>query len=742
MHRRPQVAGLPDLNPEQLRAVTHTGGPCLVLAGAGSGKTRVITHRIAYLIEQLGASPASICAVTFTNKAAREMRRRVTDMVGQPPDDLWLLTFHALGLRLLRRFATGTPDLVTGFRVYDRGDALTVWRACQAELGVDAREFPPSQLFELCSRAVNQLQDTAAWNQPESSPERRLAAQIHAKYKRRMAEAGAVDFDDLLLRPLQLMAENRDLAKAVDGRFEHLLIDEYQDTNRLQYRLIRQLMGPESELMVVGDEDQSIYRWRGADLANVLEFQADFPGATILRLERNYRSTQPILAAANSLVSHNRERLGKQLWCEETGGPLPIYRPCSTDRAEAAWVTDEVEKLLRAGTPASDIGVLMRTNAQSRSFEEELSSRSIPCRVVGGPSFFGLAVVRDVIAYLRLLLRPDDVSFRRAVAIPSRGVGTATLSALADAIPGLGVAASFETLVRSNEPRVALLEAGCPAQAIPGLLAFARTLRELRTKLDILDLPLLIQEVAHRTHGVVDDRSSLKANLSPSEKQGGELHELIASAADHGGKGAASLAEYLDRIALVTTIEPRSSRHSGVHLLTVHAAKGLEFDTVFVAGLEEDLFPHFSSIVGGQLEEERRLCYVALTRARRRLLLSSARLRSLHGKRRLREPSRFLSEIDPRCLQIEPGDVPEHLHAASAAANHKVVTGPGSGPAGRPQATDLAPGARVVHPMFGPGRVISCQGHATKLKVKVRFDVAGIKQLLARYAKLEIVTDR
>jgi len=741
-----------DLNPQQLQAVTHTGGPCLVLAGAGSGKTRVITYRIAWLIAQ-GVPADGICGLTFTNRAAGEMRARVASLHGGEPAGLWLLTFHALGLRLLRDAAGGANAPRIGFAVFDRGDSMGVWRVCQKELRIDSREFRPRALFETCSRGINRLEDPQAWDEAGRPSEQRLAGRVYAAYRQEMRRRNAVDFDDLLAWPLQLLSAGSIIADP--RRFQHFLVDEYQDTNRLQYRLVRALLGSDSSIMVVGDEDQSIYRWRGADIANVLEFERDFPGATTVRLEQNYRSTQPILAAANSLVGHNRERLGKQLWTDNEGSDLPLLMHCGSERSEAVWVAKQIGRELLAGTQGKEIAILYRTNAQSRPFEEELAGRSVPFRVVGGPTFFRRSEVKDLLAYLRLLRFDDDAALERATARPPRGIGAATVAKIAAG--GTSAASVLRAAAREEDPAAFLLAAGTPPRAAAGAVTLAVLLHEISARLDSISLgdalDALLRDSGYRAWlNTQQDGPDRLANLD----------ELIASAHEFGGDASAAekLDDYLDRAALVADADTSSGSRNGVHLTTIHAAKGLEFDVVFVAGLEEGLFPHASALDDGQLEEERRLAYVAMTRARLRLFLSAARSRRIRGRERIQLPSRFLREIDPRHLVVE--EAPGAVVAASQARR----SGAGSsrrlerGGSRRPQAprkvsrpvdpdargtgspaapAQLRVGTAVFHPMFGAGRIVDTQGAGDRLKLVVAFARAGTKHLIAKFAKLQLL---
>ncbi len=740
-----------NLNAEQHRAVTHDGGPCLVLAGAGSGKTRVITYRIAWLLTEGAAQATSICAVTFTNKAAGEMRSRLEKLAGEAAAGVWVLTFHALGLRILRDAAGADGAPRTGFAVYDRGDALAVWRRCQAAARIDAGEMRPTMLYEMCSRARNQLEDPRAWDSPGRSSEQRAAARVYQSYRIDMRNENAVDFDDLLALPLQLLGSGK---VAVDPtRFRHLLVDEYQDTNRTQYRLVRALRDDRGSLMVVGDEDQSIYRWRGADIANVLEFRDDFPDATIVRLEQNYRSTQPILAAAGSLVARNSERLGKKLWTDNAGDTKPTYMLCATERSEAVWIAKRIAAAIAADTSPGDMAVLYRTNAQSRPFEEELAGRGIPFRVLGGQTFFRRAEVKDLLAYLRLLVADDDAAFARAVATPSRGVGPANIDALG-AHDGASVAVLLEA-IRAPDPEERLRRLGCRGRAVAGLVVFGQMIADLRQRVERTPLGELLEQILSRS-----GYRTLLRNRADGEDRLAHVDELMASAVEFAGDGApacASVVTFLDRTALISDAD--STRGvAGVALMTVHSAKGLEFAHVFVAGLEEGLFPMRSAIDGGQVEEERRLAYVAMTRARHQLFLSTARMRRVHGRERFQLPSRFIGEIDPALLVAheEPqaavelsrqrgrAPTPDRIRRVKRSASGTRRTrrpvdanARGSGiPASNKR---LVEGVAIFHPMFGAGRITGTQGSGDSLKLTVAFARAGTKQLIAKYAKLQLL---
>ena len=861
-----QRSFLDGLNGAQLAAVSHSGGHCLVLAGAGSGKTRVLAHRIAWLIAEQGVDSARICAVTFTNKAAAEMRGRVRRLIGARGREVVLSTFHSLGLKLLREWSEAvavgagvdlgllsggffpdaplsggfSPDASNhagrsaagaagwlpprGFAVYDRDASLAVWRRCQAVLRISPRDYDPGRQYGRCSSAVSRLEDPASWDAENSGWERKLAGRVWKQYRAAMREAGAVDFDDLLVLPLQLLSGNAALQQRTASRFDHLLVDEYQDTNRLQYRLIRALLAEGAELLVVGDEDQSIYRWRGADLNNVLDFQQDFPGAAVVRLEQNYRSTQPILSAAGSLVANNRQRLGKDLWTERADGALPLFVQCATDREEAEWVARNVEGFAAEadGPPLSEMAVLYRTNAQSRLFEEIFIRRRLPHQVVGGQRFFARREVRDVLAYLQLLVRDDDLALERAVSNPSRGVGPRTLEALRAVRPDDGAAAALRQLASQPDPYAAFADAGfspAPAERLAAFGALVDQLRGIAASVSVAELIRVTVERSgyarwlEREENSEDRLTNIAELVNAADEAaaetgggptvaggtaGGEAAGERAQApggagdggvavpegadaaggaaapssigvplADGGADGLNALRTFLDRLSLLADADTDRAGAEGVRLMSVHAAKGLEFSVVFLTGMEEELFPHASALADGDVEEERRLCYVGMTRARHRLLLSGARSRRINGRERWQEPSRFIGEIDPRHIEVRDYLSPQAVGSRDYRPSSFSGLGGRTGqrqrarrtPPGRPGARrrkpaaapvaysgptrpaseeDLEEGATVVHPMFGPGRINGVTGRGDKLKLDISFRKVGSKTVVAKYAKLEV----
>jgi DNA helicase-2/ATP-dependent DNA helicase PcrA len=699
---------LEGLNDRQREAVEAPDGPTLVLAGAGSGKTRVIVHRIAHLIGARSVPAGAILAVTFTNKAADEMRRRVRELIAEPAGHLSIHTFHALCLRLLRRFGEDA-GLRREFLVYGEDDRRALVRRICREAGLPEREFPLPRV--LASVSALKTGPPPAWA-PGSDSFRRAVLAVAERYQRELEAKSAVDFDDLLLRGVELLERSARAKAFAERRFRHVLVDEYQDTNRIQYRLLRRL-APHGNVFVVGDEDQSIYNFRGADLRNILDFERDFPGARVVKLEVNYRSTAAILRAASGVIGHNRDRKGKSLVAHLGEGERVRLREAADERDEAANAALAIAALLRE-SPAPRIAVLVRTHAQTRVFEEELVSRNIPHQIVGGLRFYERREIKDALSYLRLLLnRGDDASFRRVVNVPPRGVGPATVALIEK---------------RASESGSSLWDAALALLSGDEISVRARlglsSLRELVERLS----PRVVHERPSIGLGLVLEESGLLAALATegeasARERTENLAELRAAVSEYESRGdeGATVAGFLDRVSLLSDADAVDAPAPCL-LLTVHAAKGLEFDSVFLAGLEEGLFPHVRSIGDRRaLEEERRLFYVGLTRAKSRLFLSYALSRHPSYQGSSRTSSRFLSEIPADALEAEVSSTTWARRAEPPA--HR----------------SLRPGAVVVHDVFGEGRVIEASGLGRDRKVTVIFHKAGRKRLVAQYAKLEVV---
>jgi DNA helicase-2/ATP-dependent DNA helicase PcrA len=730
------------LNPAQQAAVEHPGGPLLVLAGAGSGKTRVLTARIAYLIKSRGVAPQRIFAVTFTNKAAAEMRTRVGTLLGADPRGLWIGTFHSLSARLLRREA---PLLGFGpnFTIYDVDDQQALIRRLLEQRGHSVKAYPPRALQGIISAAKNRMLLPEELGAQAESPLTRVAADVFQALGPALKQANAMDFDDLLLHPLVLFREHPERLAYWQDRFQHVLVDEFQDTNAAQYLLVKQLARKHGNLCVVGDDDQAIYGWRGADVRHMLAFQNDFPGTTLVKLEQNYRSTQIILDTANGVIAENATRLGKTLFTAKPGGDLVVLLTAADERDEAEWLAREYARLAADDDIAYEgMAILYRTNAQSRPLEEALRFRGIPYRLVGAVSFYERREVKDLLAYLRVIANPaDDQAFLRVVNVPRRGIGDASLALLVQAAVTWGK--PLLEVARGAE-RVAELRPKC--DAFTGVAALVDRLRDAAGHAD----PATVLEAVLVATGY-------EQYLAEEGAEGIErienVRELIAGAAawaevqdpDVAEEGSGTPVErYLTQAALVTPVD-EAKNVAGVTLTTAHMAKGLEWSVVALGGLEEGLFPLSRTITEpGGVEEERRLCYVGLTRAREKLYLSWARTRYRNGRLDLAEPSRFLEAVPPAVLQERNTTPswdrsPRGSRARRGGAALSALPEPWMPAEESQDAPRYVQGERVRHRKFGGGVVRAVAGQGKGLKVTVEFDdrEIGIKQLLVAYAGLE-----
>jgi DNA helicase-2/ATP-dependent DNA helicase PcrA len=702
------------LSAEQLAAVRAAHGPALILAGAGSGKTRVITERVSYLVSEMGVDPREILAVTFTNKAADEMRRRIEERLGPNARSAWVMTFHALCVRILRRHPE-EAGLTRDFVVFDQDESLAlVKRAIASVGGLSDKTYAPRRVLSLLSMQKN----GRAYSEADVRDYRiEVLNELAGRYNAGLRAAKAVDFDDLLAFSARLLEESDVLDRDAGLAFRYILVDEYQDTNRLQYRIVRALAATHKNITVVGDEDQSIYSWRGADIRNILEFERDFPGASILRLEENYRSTQAILDAASGLVVKNENRIGKTLKAMRKGG----------GRVECLVARDEYEEALKVAAEIRRQGddrrvaCLYRMNAQSRALEEALASTRIRYQVVGAVGFYARREVRDVVSYLRLALNPyDDSAFRRVVNVPPRGVGEQTLAAISMAAQRVGVSL-WEGL------KEVLASGALPARTRGGLSRFVSLVNDLADLQSSVGPGALVAEVISKT----DYEELIEQEPSPvREDRLQNLKELRLAAADFEEREGLGVREFLDRTFLLGDADSIKD-DAPVLLMTLHSAKGLEFDTVFLIGMEEGLIPHMRAVQDpGQMEEERRLCYVGMTRARNRLILTRARERSYFGDRRVTLPSRFLSEIPSECFD-GPLDGRSSARAPSPRSSSTRETQTAATPPLRFRA-----GQSVVHERFGHGTVLRVEGSGENAKLTVSFSGRGATRLLAKFAGL------
>ena len=752
---------LSKLNPEQREAVLHRDGPLLILAGAGSGKTRVITYRIAYLIGDGHAKPDEVLAVTFTNKAAGEMRERVEGLIGDDSRGVWLSTFHALCARLLRREAPKI-GLSRDFVIYDSSDQVAVVKQIEKELGIDDKFVPPRHALSRISHARNRMEGPDSLRGSYNIRDEQIA-KIFERYVTALRDANALDFDDLLLKTVELFETSEQVREFYARKFRYVMIDEYQDTNRPQYLLIRRLAGTHRNLAVVGDPDQSIYRWRGADLRNILDFEQDFPEARIVRLEQNYRSTQVILDAASAVIRQNRNRKDKRLWTDRAGGARITAFRGSDELEEADFIVRTVKQARKQDVDTT-IAVLYRINAQSRAIEDSLMRESIPYKIIGGVRFYERKEIKDSLAFLKLIINPhDDVSLRRVINVPARGVGKGVMDGLqaidpeavhADAPPLLAAGLAEVSSARSLWAKLvyAVDESRLPPRAVSSL----RTFRDLIASLAQVARAEPVSIVLGK---MLDQTGYLKALREENTEEANErienLMELVSAARDYEAREAdASLGGFVDRLSLLSEADEESgNREARVWLMTMHAAKGLEFPLVFIAGLEEGLFPHSRAGEDEEdIEEERRLCYVGMTRAQSTLVLTSAARRRVFGEYQGTQPSRFLSEIPSELVDtVAPTWNPAYQSAFSH-SHYDFRTNPyarkGRGRVREESSyayededqstTGLKAGTRVRHQQFGVGTVMTVEEHNDDLKITVRFASVGVKKLLSKYAKLEL----
>jgi DNA helicase-2/ATP-dependent DNA helicase PcrA len=753
---------LSKLNPEQREAVLHRDGPLLILAGAGSGKTRVITFRIAYLIGDGHVEPDRVLAVTFTNKAAGEMRERVEALIGEESKGVWLSTFHALCARLLRREAPHI-GLSRDFVIYDSSDQVAVVKQIEKELGIDDKFVPPRLALSRISHARNRMEGPEALRNAHNLRDEQIA-RIFERYVAALRDANALDFDDLLLKTVELFETSEQTRERYARKFKFVLIDEYQDTNRPQYLLIRRLSAVHRNLAVVGDPDQSIYKWRGADLRNILDFEHDFPEARIVRLEQNYRSTQVILDAATAVIRQNRNRKEKRLWTDRVGGSRIVAFRGNDELEEADFIVRTL-KQARSENVDGTMAVLYRINAQSRAIEDSLMRESVPYKIIGGVRFYERKEIKDCLAYLKLIMNPhDDVSLRRVINVPARGIGKGVMDGLqaidpdavhADAPPLLAAGLQEVSSERSLWARLvyAVQESRLPSRAVASLRAF----RDLMTSLSQIARQDSVSIVIGK---MLDQTGYLKSlrddNTEESNERIENLMELVSAARDYESREAeASLGGFVDRLSLLSEADEESgARDARVWLMTLHAAKGLEFPLVNIAGLEEGLFPHSrSSEDEDEIEEERRLCYVGMTRAQSQLVVTSAARRRVFGEYQGTVPSRFLEEIPAELMDRIAPAWNAGYQSGFSHSHYEFRTNPyarkGRGRARENEASyayenedqsvsGLRAGLRVRHPQFGVGTIMDVEEHNDDLKITVRFAAVGVKKLLSKYAKLEL----
>ncbi len=747
------------LNPMQKEAVLHTEGPLLVLAGAGSGKTRVLTHRIAYLIEEKGMNPWNILAITFTNKAAGEMRERVDRLVGFGADSIWVSTFHSTCVRILRRHIEYL-GYTTNFTIYDSDDQRTLMRLVLKKLDIDPKLYKDRAMLGLISTAKNELITADEFEKNASSDFRqKKAASIYKEYQNQLRKNNALDFDDLIMKTVQLFQQNPDILDYYQERFKYIMVDEYQDTNTAQFQLISLLAGKYKNLCVVGDDDQSIYKFRGANIENILNFEKAYPGAKVIKLEQNYRSSQSILSAANEVIRHNRGRKDKTLWTANDEGPLVQFKQFENASEEADAI---VRDILNSASDYQDNAILYRTNAQSRLLEEKCLQHNVPYRMVGGVNFYQRKEIKDVLAYLKTIANGrDDLSALRIVNVPKRGIGATSL----------GKVQAF-----ASEHDFSVYDAFCRAKAVPGLGKAADKI--LGFTVQIEDFRGRMEEETYSIHELIEDVLDETGYLKELEAEGEieyqtrleNIEELVNKAVSFEGEHEhPDLNEFLEEVALVADVDRMDASENRITLMTLHSAKGLEFPRVYLSGMEDGLFPSMMSISSDDkddVEEERRLCYVGITRAQQFLMMTGARQRMVNGETRYSKTSRFIEEIPAHLL--DSTKLESRLSSSRSSADFDDSALPWGGGKGigsslginrfgpehsagakpdfgktftveKASSLDYKKGDRVIHMKFGEGQVMEIKDGGRDYEVTVQFDQAGVKKMFASFAKLKLV---
>lgn len=742
-----------NLNAPQAEAVKCHEGPLLILAGAGSGKTRVLTQRIGHLIGEVGVSPYGILAITFTNKAAGEMRERLESLIGNTAQDMWIFTFHSACVRILRR-EIGALGYDTNFVIYDSADQQTLLKQCLKELNIDDKRYAPRAVGAGISQAKNKLLGPAAYDKQAYDHYQQTVARVYSLYQSRLKNNNALDFDDLIMKTVELFEKHPDILDRYQERFKYILVDEYQDTNHAQYRLIKVLGAKYRNVCVVGDDDQSVYNFRGADIQNILDFERDYPEAKVIRLEQNYRSTQTILDAANEVISNNLSRKKKRLWTEnQKGSPISLFN-AQDEHGEANYVARKiVEGKSLNNRSCSDFAVLYRTNAQSRIIEEIFMRNNIPYTIVGGLKFYERKEIKDILAYLRVISNPaDSISLQRIVNVPRRGIGDASMAKVAGFVTDAGIT---------------LYEAIRQVGAVPGLSSrtvklfeqFMGFTEELRLKKDTITVSALTREILDKSGYL---RELELEQTVESQTRIENLQEFLTVTEEYDkSTPEGSVEEFLAGVSLVSDIDSFNEESDAVILMTLHSAKGLEFPVVFMTGLEEGIFPHSRSLYEGEheMEEERRLCYVGITRAREELHLVNAMQRILYGNYMHNAPSRFIREIPEHLIQKE-GIVPKTEtgsrgsfskglgssgymtgagYNSSSTAGYASSTPAAASYSAKADAGTFALGDKVAHGKFGQGVVVSVKGEGPDAEISVAFPGIGIKSLVAKYAPLKKV---
>ncbi|GGE35571.1 ATP-dependent DNA helicase PcrA [Pullulanibacillus camelliae] len=731
------------LNPQQKKAVQHTKGPLLLMAGAGSGKTRVLTHRIAYLLIEKEIAPWNVLAITFTNKAAKEMKERLTGLTGPLAEDIWVSTFHSMCVRILRRDADRI-GINRNFSILDTTDQVSVIKQILKEKNIDPKKFSPRAILGTISSAKNELQTAKDYGQMANGPYEEVVRDVYVEYEKRLLKNHSLDFDDLIMTTIHLFKRVPESLSFYQKKFQYIHVDEYQDTNKAQYTLVKLLAERFRNLCVVGDSDQSIYKWRGADIKNILSFEKDYPDAEVILLEQNYRSTKKILEAANRVIANNYSRRPKNLWTNNTEGhPIHYYR-ANNEHDEGRFIAGKISELTKDGFNFDDIAVLYRTNAQSRVVEEMLVKANIPYRMVGGIKFYERKEIKDLLAYLRLIANPDDdISFARVVNVPKRGIGAASLDKLADYAlqEDLSLIQAIQEIEQTTVPK----------RAAKALVEFADQIINWSHMLDYLSVTDLVEEVLDKS----GYREALKEEKTlESQSRLENLDEFLSVTQDFEKNNEdKSLIAFLSELALDSDMgleEEDTQQGEGVTLMTLHAAKGLEFPIVFLAGLEEGVFPHSRSLMEEEeMEEERRLAYVGITRAEQRLYITNAQMRTLFGHMNTNPESRFIGEIPEELIEREENE--RSFGWGGGTASRSTVSFQSTASSAAPiQRRPMIPkknvnseghwavGDRVSHKKWGEGTVVSIKGEGDSMELDIAFpNPTGIKRLLASFAPID-----
>lgn len=739
LERCERVDYLNGLNDRQREAVLHTDGPLLILAGAGSGKTKVVTHKIAYLIEEKGIFPGNILAITFTNKAANEMKERVGRLLSTNVDTMWMGTFHSICVRILRR-DIDRIGYNRSFTIYDRDDQITLIKECLKERNLDKDTYKEASVLAQISKLKDDMTDPDKFiNQNYKDFYLRNIGELYALYQEKLKQYNALDFDDLIIKTVQLLKANSDILDYYQRKFKYVFVDEYQDTNKIQYELVKLLSDRYKNICVVGDGDQSIYGWRGADITNILNFEKDFQNSTTIMLEQNYRSTQNILNLANKVIRHNSERKDKNLWTENHEGEPIYYEELPDSEDEALFVANKIDELISQGYSLADCAILYRTNAQSRSFEDSFIRKNIPYKIVGGLKFYDRKEIKDIVAYLKVLQNPvDNISIKRIINVPKRGIGNATIDKVE------------EFAAETNDSIYGALLSNIPdlnARAKNSLKPFVDMMNNLMAKKEIMGVKDFIEEVINST-GYIKELE--RENTIEAQTRIENIKEFISVAIDFEMRtGESNLEEFLANVALLSDVDKTSDTTNVVTMMTVHSAKGLEFPVVFLVGMEDGLFPITRALDSeSELEEERRLCYVAVTRAEKLLFITNARVRTIYGNVNYTLPSRFIEEMGDAIEKKEKKSIKEQLVSVkdfTAKKEKRETFAPRpfiiqAQP--KPQGDknlDVNVGDKVKHKKFGIGTIVQIKARDNDKELVISFDGEGLKRLLLSIAPIEIL---